>query len=120
MVTTKSKQSNNLILERALKALASSNTPEEFAVEVKNLTKVDFETLLSRLPDDLKHNPKIFYKLVKAVGNVNKQGVLVKEFVTLDQNSVEQTQSVADGLRDIVKKNYCTTKDWSHHPESDD
>ena len=52
------------------------------------MEKEEFDTLLESLPDEMKSNPKQFFKLVKAVGGISKAGVLVKEIITEDGSTV--------------------------------
>jgi hypothetical protein len=75
-------------VKKALKALEENIAPEEFAEKIRGMEKEEFDTLLEELPEEMKTNPKSFFKLVKAVGGISKAGVLVKEIITEEGNSV--------------------------------
>ena len=64
--------------------------------------------MLLKLPDDLKVNPKAFYKCVKAVGGINKSGVLVEEIIEDKGLDTERIIAVEKGLEEMIKETYCT------------
>ena len=71
-----------------MKALEENIAPEEFAAKIRGMEKQEFDTLLDELPEEMKTNPKSFFKLVKAVGGISKAGVLVNEITTEDGTAV--------------------------------
>ena len=88
MTTPAKARNHNIIVKRALKALEENIAPQEFADKVKGMEKEEFDTLLDELPEEMKTNPKSFFKLVKAVGGISKAGVLVNEITTEDGTAV--------------------------------
>ena len=89
MLTTPNKPRNhNRIVKNALKALEANIAPEAFAEKIRGIEKEEFDTLLNSLPEEMKTNPKSFFKLVKAIGGVSKAGVLVNEIITEEGNAI--------------------------------
>jgi hypothetical protein len=68
--------------------------------------------MLEHLPEQMKDNPRTFYKLVKAVGDVVKAGVLVEEIVNNPGEANEETVSVEKGLEEMIRDTYCLRKPW--------
>ena len=101
-----------MVAKRALKALEISETPTEFADAVRGIRTDDFENMLNNLPEQMKDNPRTFYKLVKAVGDVVKAGVLVEEIVNNPGEANEETVSVEKGLEEMIRDTYCLKKSW--------
>ena len=93
-------------------ALEISETPTEFADAVRGIRTADFENLLENLPEELRTNPRAFYKIVKAVGDVTKAGVLVEEIVINPGEDSETTVSVEKGLEEMIRDTYCLKKSW--------
>ena len=89
--------------------------PEEFAAKIRGMEKEEFDTLLDELPEEMKTNPKQFFKLVKAVGGISKAGVLVKEVITEDGASV----TAEIGGSQIIKDLSCPGKPVLGNPISD-
>ena len=102
-------------MKKALKALEENIAPEEFAEKIRGMEKEEFDTLLEELPEEMKTNPKSFFKLVKAVGGISKAGVLVKEIITEEGNPV----STEIGGTQIIKGLYCPGKPVLGNPISE-
>jgi hypothetical protein len=68
--------------------LNTSNSPEDFANNIRGIEKEEFDSLLDSLPEEMKSNPSQYFKLVKAVGGISKAGVLVKEIITEEGSTV--------------------------------
>ena len=114
LVIPKVHKQSILVAKRALKALETSATPTEFADAVRGIRRDDFENMLENLPDQMRENPRAFYKIVKAVGDVNKAGVLVEEIVNNPGEANEETVSVEKGLEEMIRDTYCLKKSWGY------
>jgi hypothetical protein len=112
LVIPKVHKQSILVAKRALKALETSATPTEFADAVRGIRRDDFENMLENLPDQMRENPRAFYKIVKAVGDVSKAGVLVEEIVKNPGEDSEETVSVEKGLEEMIRDTYCLRKSW--------
>ena len=96
-----------MIVQRATKALETSKNPQEFSDTVRGIQKEEFGNMLNQLPEDMRHNPKCFYKVVKAVGDVNRAGVLVDEIIINQHQPDEHTVPMTTGLTEIITETYC-------------
>ena len=114
LVVPKVHKQSLLVAKRALKALETSETPADFAEKVRGIRSADFENMLEHLPEQMKDNPRTFYKLVKAVGDVVKAGVLVEEIVNNPGEANEETVSVEKGLEEMIRDTYCLKKSWGY------
>ena len=70
------------------------------------MEKEEFNALLNSLPEEMKTNPKQFFKLVKAVGGISKAGVLVKEVITEDGDAMTTEKGGSQMIREL----YCPGK----------
>jgi hypothetical protein len=112
LVVPKTHKQSIMVAKRALQALETATNPAEFAEKVRGIRSEDFSNMLENLPEELRHNPRAFYKIVKAIGDVNKVGVLVEELVINPGEANEETVSVEKGLADMIEATYCRKKSW--------
>jgi hypothetical protein len=69
------------------------------------MQKEEFHSMLEALPEDMRHNPKVFFRTTKAVAKLKKTSVLVQAF-----DEAGTTVSKEEGVRRMIADLYCPPK----------
>ena len=107
LITPITHKQSPLVVKRAMAALESASTPADFAAKVRDIKKEDFDNLLVKLPEEMRQNPRAFYKLVKAVGSIGKSGVLVDGIISNQGKPEESIITLEKGLEEMIQDTYC-------------
>ena len=82
------------IVSRAIKAITDATEERPFSTIINHLNKEDWKELMKQLPEDRVNNPRIFFKVAKALAKIGKKSKIVKGFIIEGEDV-----SLQDGLK---------------------